>query len=88
MKIGEAVYSREAAVRNRRKFEILSVTVIKYPLTPQCGTLNYSGSTIFVESLMYGKTVQYAFLTQITLTMRLKQCTPNVAGRPYRSGLP
>jgi len=27
------------------------------------------------------------FLTQITLTMRLKQCTPNVTGL-NRSGLP
>lgn len=27
---------------------------------------------------MYGETTQYAFLAQITLTMRLKQCTPRL----------
>lgn len=50
MKISSAnklgnVYSHKATVQDRYKFEILTLTVTKYPLTltQQCGTLNYSG---------------------------------------------
>lgn len=32
---------------------------------------------------MYGETTQYAFLVQITLTMRLKQCTPRLMSQVW-----
>lgn len=82
----------KAAIRNRHEFEILLAAMTKHPLTltQQCDLLNYSGLQFLLKVANVRGNYTMCFLAQITLTTRLKQCTPRLMPGVWvgSSGLP